>query len=94
MPGTYNYVVVQKGENRILMYYWYQQRERRTADEFSMKYYLLVDSLFKSRKDGALVRLMTPVIAGAGQKGEAQADARLHAFAQTMLSTMPRYLPQ
>lgn len=24
--GTYNYVPIQKGEQKILMYYWYQQR--------------------------------------------------------------------
>lgn len=92
--GTFNYVVVQKGEIRMLMYYWYQQRERHTANEFGMKYYLLVDNLFKSRKDGALVRLMTPISAADSQKGEAAADARLHAFAQVMLSRMPSYLPQ
>jgi EpsI family protein len=94
VPGTYNYVVIQKGERKILMYYWYQQRERRTANEFSMKYYLLVDSLFKSRKDGALVRLYTPVDAAAGDNAEKEADTRLHAFAHVLFSKMPSYLPQ
>jgi exosortase D (VPLPA-CTERM-specific) len=94
VPGTYNYVLIQKGEQKMLMYYWYQQRERRVANEFSMKYYLLVDSLFKSRKDGALVRLYTPVVAAAGEKGEAEAGARLHAFARALFARMPSYLPQ
>jgi exosortase D (VPLPA-CTERM-specific) len=94
VPGSYNYVLVQNGEQKILMYYWFQQRERRTANEFSMKYYLLLDSLRKSRKDGALVRLYTPVVAAAGEKGEAEADARLHAFARAVFSRMPNYLPQ
>ena len=39
--GTYNRVTIQKGSQKILMYYWFQQRQRRTANEFSMKYYLL-----------------------------------------------------
>jgi len=94
VPGTYNYVLIQKGEQKMLMYYWYQQRERRVANEFSMKYYLLVDSLFKSRKDGALVRLYTPVVTAAGEKGEAEAGARLHAFARALFARMPSYLPQ
>ena len=94
VPGTYNYAVVQKGEQKILMYYWYQQRERRTANEFSMKYYLLVDNLFKSRKDGALVRLYTPILASAGEKGEAEAATRLRSFVQTISSKMTDYLPQ
>jgi exosortase D (VPLPA-CTERM-specific) len=94
MPGTYNNVVIQKGEQKILMYYWYQQRERRTANEFSMKYYLLVDSFFKSRKDGALVRLFTPIDAAAGDKGVLEADARLHDFALAAFSRLPQYLPE
>jgi exosortase D (VPLPA-CTERM-specific) len=94
LPGTYNYVLVQKGKQQILMYYWFQQRERRTANEFSMKYYLLLDSLRRSRRDGALVRLYTPVVAAAGERGEVEADARLRAFAQAVFSRMPSYLAQ
>jgi EpsI family protein len=94
VAGTYNYVLVQKGKQKILMYYWFQQRERRTANEFSMKYYLLLDSLSKSRRDGALVRLYTPVVATAGENGMLEADARLRAFAQAMFPRMASYLPQ
>ena len=92
-PGTYNYVLVQKGEQKILMYYWFQQRERRTANEFSMKYYVMLDGLTKKRTDGALVRLYTPIVAAAGKKGEAEANARLRAFTHALLSRLPRYLP-
>jgi exosortase D (VPLPA-CTERM-specific) len=92
--GTYYYVVIQKGEQKMLMYYWYQQRERRTANEFSMKYYVLVDGLFKSRKDGALIRLLTPVVTAAGERGEEEANARLRDFAQGATSKMRSYLPQ
>jgi exosortase D (VPLPA-CTERM-specific) len=94
VAGTYNYVLIQKGEQKMLMYYWYQQRERRTAGEFSMKYYLLVDSFFKSRKDGALVRLLTPIDAAAGDKGLSEANARLHAFAHATFAVLPKYLPE
>ncbi|MGA2412335.1 MAG: exosortase C-terminal domain/associated protein EpsI, partial [Candidatus Binataceae bacterium] len=92
--GTYNQVLIQKGEQKILMYYWYQQRQRRTAGEFSMKYYLLVDSFFKDRKDGALVRIFTPIDPGAGDNGVPQAEARLRAFTRVLLPTLPRYLPE
>ena len=76
------------------MYYWYQQRQRRTAGEFSMKYYLLVDSFFRSRKDGALVRIFTPIDPAAGDNGVPQAEARLHAFTRVLFPTLPRYLPE
>jgi len=91
--GTFNRVVVQKGMQKILMYYWFQQRERRTANEFSMKYYLLVDSLKKSRKDGALVRIYTPILTG-GDIGTSEAEARLRAFADIIIPKMSSYLPQ
>ena len=92
--GTYNDVVIQKGEQKILMYYWFQQRQRLTANEFSMKYYLLVDGLFENRKDGALVRIYTPIIATEGDKAEAMAATRLHSFANAVWPKLPTYLPQ
>ena len=91
--GTFNRVIVQKGEQRILMYYWFQQRTRRTANEFSMKYYLLVDSLKDRRKDGGLVRIYTPILA-AGERGVYEADGRLHAFAKVAIPKMIGYLPE
>jgi exosortase D (VPLPA-CTERM-specific) len=92
--GTYNRVLIQKGEQKILMYYWYQQRERRTANEFSMKYYVLVDNLFKGRKDGALVRLYTPIITNAGDDAEAEANSRLRSFAGGLVPKLPNYIPE
>jgi exosortase D (VPLPA-CTERM-specific) len=92
--GTYNHIVIQKGEQKILMYYWYQQRERRTADEFGMKYYVLVDNLFKGRKDGALVRLYTPIVSSAGDNAEAEANTRLRSFAAALVPKLPNYLPE
>ena len=84
MPGSFNRVIVQKGESRTLMYYWFQQRERRTASEFGLKYYLMLDGLTKNRKDGALVRLFAPII-GRGEQGVAAAEARLDAFAKVAI---------
>ena len=94
VAGTYTYAVIQKGEQKILMYYWYQQRQRRTAGEFWMKYYLLVDNLFTSKTDGALVRLYTPITAAAGDRGEAEANAKLRNFARALFPKLPAYLPQ
>ena len=90
--GTFNRVVIQKGEQQILMYYWFQQRERRTSGEFSMKYYLLLDALNKGRKDGALVRLYVPIIPG--ENAASNADARLRGFAKAVIPAMRDYLPQ
>lgn len=91
-PGTYNRVVIQKGEQRILMYYWIQQRQRRTASEFKAKYYLLKDNLLQGRRDGALVRLHTPITA-VGDRGLKEADARLRAFSKAALPELSGFLP-
>jgi exosortase D (VPLPA-CTERM-specific) len=91
--GTFNRVVIQKGDQRSLMYYWFQQRERRTASEFGMKYYLLLDSLMTGRRDGALVRILTP-IAAATERGVAEADGRLHVFAKDMIPRINNFLPR
>jgi exosortase D (VPLPA-CTERM-specific) len=90
-PGTFNRVVIQKGEDKILMYYWYDQRDRRTANEFMMKLYLLIDSVRVGRSDGALVRIYTPV--SNGQGALAAADGRLKGFAAQALPALARYLP-
>ena len=90
--GTFNRTIIQKGDQKIIMYYWFQQRERRTADEFRMKYYLLIDSLFKNRKDGGLMRIYTPI--APNSTGVAEADDRLRAFARAALPTLQSYFPQ
>jgi hypothetical protein len=59
-----------------------------------MKYYVLVDNLFKGRKDGALVRLYTPTISSAGDDAEAAANARLRSFAAALAPKLPNYLPE
>jgi EpsI family protein len=90
--GTFNRIVIQKGEQRVLMYYWIQQRQRRTASEFSAKYYLLRDNILEGRRDGALVRLHTP-ITSPGPRGMAEAEERLRGFSKVALPELNGYLP-
>ena len=56
-PLLVNRVVIQKGEYRQLVYYWFQQRGRVIENEYLVKWYLFWDSLMHNRSDGALVRL-------------------------------------
>jgi exosortase D (VPLPA-CTERM-specific) len=90
--GTYNRVIIQKGEQKILMYYWLQQRERRTASEFVAKFYVLWDGITKHRKDGALVRIHTP-ISPSNQSAIAEAEERLRTFSRSFLPMLPNYVP-
>ena len=56
-----NRVVIEKDGQKELVYYWFQQRGRSIANEYLMKLYLLYDSIFKNRTDGALVRVTVPI---------------------------------
>jgi EpsI family protein len=56
-----NRYIVERGDSRQILVYWYHGRGRSTASEYKDKLYTSLDSLAKRRSDGALVRLMSPV---------------------------------
>src|SRR5436309_14491759 len=56
-----NRYVVQNGNNRALMVYWYQGRGRAEASEYWAKIHTVVDSVRRGRSDGAMVRVMVPL---------------------------------
>jgi EpsI family protein len=55
-----NRIVFQKGMDKLIMYYWYQGRNRIVANEYIDRIYLILDSLFKKRTEGSLVRVIGP----------------------------------
>lgn len=58
-PLRANRVVIRLGDERQLVYYWFQQRGRFVTDEYKVKYFMLRDAIVTGRSDGALVRLTT-----------------------------------
>jgi EpsI family protein len=89
-PIPVNRSVVELGEQRELVYYWFQQRGRAMTNEFEVKWALFSDALTRHRTDGALIRLITPLPPGAD---EAAADRRLTGIAAQIAPTLPRYVP-
>jgi len=85
-----NRAIIQKGESRQLVYFWFQQRGRMITNEYMVKWYLFYDAIAMNRTDGALIRLVTPV-----DKVEdiAVADQRLQVFLKDLLPELPAYLP-
>ena len=85
-----NRAVIEKGDNRQLVYYWFQQRGRTITNEYLMKWYLFYDAITMNRTDGALLRLVTSV-----DKTEdiEVADQRLQSFMKDLLPELPAYLP-
>lgn len=85
-----NRAIIKLGEQRQLIYYWFQQRGRIVTNEYMAKWYLFQDSLTTARTDGALVRLVTPLESAAD---ESVAEARLHSFLREFYHELPTYVP-
>ena len=56
-----NKYVIQNGEYKSLMIYWYQGRGRAVASEYWGKVYTVIDSVRLRRSDGAMVRVTVPL---------------------------------
>jgi exosortase D (VPLPA-CTERM-specific) len=89
-PLRVNRALIQYGDQRQLVYYWFQQRGRVVTNEYLVKWYLLVDTVLRHRTDGALVRLITPAPSSVPLDS---ADHTLQGFAAAIASHLDRYLP-
>ena len=85
-----NRVVMQRGSQKELVYYWFDERGMRIANEWLSKLLLLRDAVFKNRTDGALVRLVTQIYPG---ENESDADKRLRGFTQLVVPKLHGFLP-
>jgi len=85
-----NRAVIQKGEQRQLVYYWFNQRGRLLTNELTVKWFILYDGITRHRSDGALIRLVTPVAAG---EDLALADRRLTGFMNTIAPRLRSHVP-
>jgi len=56
-----NKYIIENGEYRSLMLYWYQGRGRQVASEYWGKIYTVIDSVRLRRSDGAMVRVTVPL---------------------------------
>lgn len=91
VPFRLNRAIIQKGETRMMVYYWFQQKERRIAWDIAAKFWLMMDGLRTGRTDGALVRLTTPILAG---ESDADAEARLNELVIDLQRPLSRFIPE
>jgi len=89
-PLRANRAVIQKGDQKQIVLYWFKQRERNLTNEYLVKLYLLWDAFSRQRTDGALVRLAALV--GPGES-EAAVDRRLQQFAAAVGRELSRFVP-
>lgn len=85
-----NRAIIQKGVQRQMVYYWFEQRGRQLTSEYLVKGYILWDGLTRGRTDGSIVRVVTPIDR---RGGEAKADQRLTEYLRQLYPTLPRFLP-
>ena len=90
VPMVVNRLLIEKGEVKQLVYYWFQQRGRIVTNEYMMKWYLFWDAMTKNRTDGALIRLTT--LLNSGQEIKV-ADDRLEAFTRGISPVIHEYVP-
>jgi EpsI family protein len=84
-----NRYIVEKDGQLDLVLYWYQEQGRVIASEYWGKLYMIWDTIRSGRRDGAIVRVSTPML------GKADSSA-LNAAMDLVRSSapyLPRYLP-
>jgi len=86
-----NRTLIELGDSRQLVYYWFQQRDRNVTNEYLVKWYIFWDALTRNRTDGSLVRLVT-VVPEATDVSEA--DERMQTFLRDIDPTLAYFLPR
>ena len=84
-----NNFVVSRGDEKSIVLYWYQSRDRVIASEYAAKFWLVMDSIRYRRSDTAMIRVVVPVLRrdleGASRTGIQ--------FVQTIFPVLRQYLP-
>jgi EpsI family protein len=84
-----NEFVIQRDQDKQLVFYWYQGRGRVIASEYSGKFWMIADAISRNRTDGSLVRIITSM-----DDGETQARSRLVSFTQLVFPPLDGLLPR
>lgn len=89
-PLVVNRAVIQMGEQKQLTYYWFQQRGHVITNEYLVKWLIFWDALTRNRTDGALIRLVAPVLPG---EDIAVVEKRMQAFTREVSGKLSSFVP-
>jgi len=89
-PIVVNRYVVTKGEERAMVLYWYQSRDRVVASEYQAAAYSVSDALRYNHTDTALVRV---VVGFRGPQDQPAAYETAVNFIQSFYPTLRRFFP-
>ena len=88
---TVNRAIMEKSGFRQLSYFWFPARGRILTNAWEMKLYTFWDALTRQRTDGALVRVITPVLQGEQVE---EAEARLQGFTREIVPVLDEFIPK
>jgi EpsI family protein len=83
-----NKYVIQNGDHKEVLVYWYQGRGRAVASEYWGKIYTVIDSVKRRRSDGAMVRITTPIESSEADALKASVD-----LAAEISTILPEFIP-
>ena len=87
-PFEANRYVIQNGDQKAVMIYWYQGRGSAVASEYWAKIYTVLDGMRRRRSDGALVRVLVPVWNAPTEANQAAAE-----LASEAARELPAFVP-
>ncbi len=89
-PIEVNRYIIQRGDTKSLVLYWYQSRDRAVASEYKAKLYTMLDAVRDNRTDTALVR----VVIGLGSNdSNDKAQAAAEDFIRAFYAPLRQFLP-
>lgn len=88
-PIVVNRYIVAHGDDRELVFYWYQSRDRVVANEYKAKFWVMADAIRLNRTDTALVRVVIPI----ADRDEAAATQSAVRFVQSFYGALRQFLP-
>ena len=87
-PITVNRYLIQKDQEQLLVFYWYQSQGQAIAGEVAAKVQMVKNSITRRRTDGALVRVLSPIY------GNVQTTSDLVVgYLQHLYPVLGEYLP-
>jgi EpsI family protein len=82
--------LISNADTKQFVIYWYQAHGRSIPNEYLAKLYMVTDAIRTNRTDGAIVRIITPVMPS--EPVEA-AEARAIGFTRQMAPNLSRFIP-
>lgn len=90
IPLQVNRALVSKGDSRLLVYYWFQERDRNLTNEYVVKAMIFWDALTRRRTDGAMVRVVRAI---GSNEDVADAERKLKEFTRSAYPLLAPHLP-